>query len=98
MSRFIVADVTDAKSIPQEFAMFKHWRKFPSVLTEHRYKDRDQLIAEFDEVIIDPIEDWERQTDKSKARENALRDDNAKLREALERYRTGDADPATASE
>ena len=89
MSRFVVADVTDAKSIPQElshiipflpsvpvrpiildveyeYSMFEHWKQFNSVLDVYRYQDRDQLIANIEPAIIEPILEWERAFDKQK--------------------------------
>lgn len=79
LSRFVIADITDAKSIPQElqaivpnllsvpiqpiilaaqreYAMFEHFRRYPSVLPLHEYASQDQLIAELPEKVIEPAE------------------------------------------
>lgn len=79
LSRFVIADITDAKSIPQElqaivpnllsvpiqpiilaaqreYAMFDHFRRYPSVLPLHEYESQGQLIAELPEKVIEPAE------------------------------------------
>lgn len=79
LSRFVIADITDAKSIPQElqaivpnllsvpiqpiilaaqreYALFEHFRRYPSVLPLHEYASQDQLIAELPEKVIEPAE------------------------------------------
>jgi hypothetical protein len=98
MSRFVIADVTDAKSIPQElshiipslpsvpvrpiildgeyeYSMFEHWKPFKSVLDVYRYKDRDQLLANIEAAIIEPVREWERDFDQQKG----LREKNQQL-------------------
>ena len=77
MARFVIADVTDAKSIPQElqriipnlpslpvrpiilenqyeYAMFRDFGGYLSVLPPYRYKNLDQLIDSIEEKIIEP--------------------------------------------
>ncbi len=79
MSRFVIADVTDAKSIPQElkgfvegnpsipvlplilkeqveYAMFKHFRRYPWVLPLHEYESPEILLDNIISAIIDPAE------------------------------------------
>jgi hypothetical protein len=113
MSRFIVADVTDARSIPQElsaiipnlpsvpvrplvlasqraYAMFEHWRRYPSVLPEHPYESQDQLVAEFDEVVMQPLEKWEREKDKAKVKEEAYLAQIEELRRRLNKNEAAD--------
>ncbi len=108
MARFVVADVTDAKSIPQElsaiiphlpsvpvrplvlasqrpYAMFEHWKgpNFNSVLPEYPYESKDELIAGFDKIIMEPVELWEQKTDKTEATIGALQRANEQLREQI---------------
>jgi uncharacterized protein YjbI with pentapeptide repeats len=110
MSRFVIADVTDAKSIPQElsaivpnlpsvavlplvvaserpYALFEHWRRFPSVLPEYPYNDPAEIAERFDDIVMTPITQWEEATNKAKVREAALREENLRLHEELERAR-----------
>lgn len=79
LSRFVIADITDAKSIPQElqaivpnllsvpvqpiilaaqreYALFEHFRRYPSVLPLHEYDSQAQLIAKLAEWVIEPAE------------------------------------------
>ena len=99
MSKFVIADVTDAKSIPQElsviipnfpsvpvlpillegeyeYSMFEHWENFPSVLDIYKYKSKDDLIANIDTAILEPVEQW-------KAKKNEVKD----LEEEIKRLR-----------
>lgn len=78
LARFVIADITDAKSIPQElhaivpalpslpvqpiilksqyeYAMFKDFAGYLSVLPPFRYNDLDHLLASFKESIIGPV-------------------------------------------
>ncbi len=112
MARFVIADVTDAKSIPQElstiiphlpsvpvrllilasqqpYIMIDHWLgpKFTSVLPVYPYESSDKLIAEFDEIVMQPVELWEQETDKAKAAIGALQRENEQLREQLRQSR-----------
>lgn len=80
LSRFVIADITDAKSIPQElqvivpnlpsvavqpiisnedyeYALFEHFKRYPSVLPVHRYKSQEELIAGLSSNVIQPAED-----------------------------------------
>jgi uncharacterized protein YjbI with pentapeptide repeats len=98
MCRFVIADVTDAKSIPQElsaivpnlpslpilpiilasdyeYAMFEHWRKFPTVLPEYRYDSQQQLLDTLGPRVLAPITQWEEATDKAAVKERQMRDE-----------------------
>lgn len=78
LARFVVADITDAKSIPQElhaivpalpslpvqpiilgsqyeYAMFKDFAAYLSVLPPFRYNNTDHLLESFQESIIGPV-------------------------------------------
>lgn len=77
MARFVIADITDAKSIPQElqkivpnlpslpvrpiiledqyeYAMFKDFGGYLSVLPPYRYKDVNQLLGSLEEQVVGP--------------------------------------------
>ncbi|EKU97475.1 putative low-complexity protein [Leptolyngbya sp. PCC 7375] len=77
LSRFVIADITDAKSIPQElqriipslpsvpiqpiildsqfeYAMFRDFGAFLSVLPPHRYQCVEQLLVSLEENVIAP--------------------------------------------
>jgi hypothetical protein len=77
MSCFVIADITDAKSIPQElqkivpalpslpvrpvilenqyeYAMFKDFAGYLSVLPPYRYRDTDHLLDSLETQVIDP--------------------------------------------
>jgi hypothetical protein len=77
MARFVIADITDAKSIPQElqkivpnlpslpirpiivenqyeYAMFKDFGGYLSVLPPYRYRDTDHLLESLEEQVISP--------------------------------------------
>jgi uncharacterized protein YjbI with pentapeptide repeats len=79
MARFVIADLTEARSVPQEllrivpqlpsvpvkpliqtgvseYAMFEHFRRFPSVLEIYRYTTVASLILSLTTEIIDPAE------------------------------------------
>ena len=79
MARFVVADITDARSIPQElmaivptlpsvpvqplllaskraYAMFEHFKRFPSVLEPFQYESDRQLLDNLDSSVIAPAE------------------------------------------
>src|SRR4029077_7170887 len=78
LARFVIADITDAKSIPQElqkivpnlpslpiqpiilesqyeYAMFKDFGGYFSVLPPYRYKSTGQLIASLEKSVIAPV-------------------------------------------
>jgi hypothetical protein len=98
MCRFVIADITDAASIPQElskivpnfpsvpvqpiilaskrpYSMFEDWRQFPNVLPEYPYEDQARLLKSLETSVIGPIRVWERETDKSAARERLMREE-----------------------
>ena len=77
LAQFVIADITDAKSIPQElhaivpalpslpvqpiisrrqreYAMFKDFAGYPSVLPPFRYKNKDHLIKSLRRYVISP--------------------------------------------
>ena len=77
MARFVIADITDSKSIPRElqaivpdlpsvpvqpllhssfteYAMFRDFFDYPTVLTPHRYDRIEELLASLDEKVIVP--------------------------------------------
>ena len=77
LARFVIADITDAKSIPQElqrivpalpslpvqpiildsqheYAMFKAFAGYLSVLPPYRYANTEQLLALLGEKVIEP--------------------------------------------
>jgi uncharacterized protein YjbI with pentapeptide repeats len=77
MARFVIADITDAKSIPQElqkivpnlpslpvrpiildnqyeYAMFKDFGGYLSVLPPYRYQSTEQLMNSLEEHVINP--------------------------------------------
>ena len=79
IARFVIADITDAKSIPQElqrivpdlpsvpvqpllqvsegeYGMFEHFKRYPWVLSVHRYQDASDLIADLADKVIAPAE------------------------------------------
>lgn len=79
MAKFIIADITDAKSIPQElhaivpnlpsvpfqpilesskseYGMFEHFKRYPWVLSIHRYKGIDDLKLTLGEKVLAPAE------------------------------------------
>jgi hypothetical protein len=79
MSRFIIVDITDAKSIPAEleriipdfpcvpikpliqrsdyeYALFERIKRYPWVLKEYLYDNREGLIAVLGEAVINPVE------------------------------------------
>ena len=79
MARFVIADITDANSIPhellaivpnlpsvpvqplllasqQEYGMFEHFRRFPSVLEPVLYEDQDRMLAAIADMVIGPAE------------------------------------------
>lgn len=110
LCRFIVADVTDAKSIPQElshiipnmpsvpvqpiiedsqeeYAMFKHWRSFNSVLPEFLYRDERHLLENIEAYIIKPVEEWEKETKKAAVRERLLQEKIKQLQDENNRLR-----------
>jgi hypothetical protein len=81
MSRFVIADISDAKSVLQELraivpelpsvpvqpvitaaqeepGMFDFFRNFRSFLKVHHYNNKQQLIADLGERVIDPAEKW----------------------------------------
>ena len=81
LSRFVIADITDARSIPQElmaivpglpsvpvqpvlarsdseYAMFEHLRRYPWVLPIVHYESQELLIANLEELVIQPAERW----------------------------------------
>jgi hypothetical protein len=77
MARFVIADITDAKAIPQElqkivpnlpslpirpiildgqyeYAMFKDFGGYLSVLPPYRYQDTDHLLESLENEVIGP--------------------------------------------
>ncbi len=79
LARFAIADITEAKSIPQElvsivealpslaiqpllqrdsqpWGMYDHIKRYPWVLSIHRYIDLPDLLASLEERVIDPAE------------------------------------------
>ena len=79
MARFVITDITDAKSIPQalmtivpnlrsvpvqpfilesqrEYGMFKHFNRFPWVLSVYHYTAQAHLLATLKEQVIAPAE------------------------------------------
>ncbi len=79
IARFVIADITDAKSIPQElqrivpdlpsvpvqpllqvsegeYGMFEHFKRYPWVLSVHRYQNAGDLIANLADKVIEPAE------------------------------------------
>jgi len=79
ISRFVIADITNARSIPQEleaivphlpsvpiqpllqasadeYGMFEHFNRYPWVLTLNHYTGIDDLMAGFQEKILQPLE------------------------------------------
>lgn len=96
MARFVIADITDAKSIPQElqkivpnlpslpvqpiilegqyeYAMFKDFGAYLSVLVPYQYKNIDHLLELLDDKVINPaLKRAEEISDRRKAFEQAL--------------------------
>jgi len=102
MARFVIADITDAKSIPQElshvvphfpsvpvqpiilasqkeYSMFESWADRANVLPQFAYDDQAHLLASLESRVIDPVEVWERESDKGAARERLAADERARL-------------------
>jgi uncharacterized protein YjbI with pentapeptide repeats len=103
MAKFVIADITDAKSIPQElshiipllpsvpvqpillasekeYAMFEHWRSFKTVLPEFLYRDKQDLLDNLEDKILQPIDSWREGHDEVGILQNRITELEAKLR------------------